>query len=33
MTFISRTGVCGAVLLPACFALGCGGGAGVIEAE
>ena len=32
MTLISRMGVCGAVLLPACLALGCGGGAGVIEA-
>ena len=32
MTFISRMGVRSAVLLPAGFALGCGGGAGVIEA-
>ena len=32
MTFISRMGVRGAVLLPAGFALGCGGGGGVIEA-
>ena len=32
MTFISRMGVRGAVLLPACLALGCGGGVDVIEA-
>ena len=32
MTFTSRMGVCGGGALSACFALACGGGAGVIEA-
>ena len=32
MTFLNRMRICGAVVLPACLALGCDGGANAIEA-